>query len=71
MPISYHVDFAVLRDNKITAFLEIKCRDIKYDTYPDIILSFNKYMYGCELCNKIKVPFIFAIGLMSSFQKVN
>lgn len=62
LPIAYRVDYAVLKDGEITAFLEVKHREIKKDTYPDIILALGKYLAGKELYERTGRRFIFAIG---------
>ena len=39
LPMSYQIDFVVLRDGVIKSVLEVKQRDINLTTYPTIILS--------------------------------
>lgn len=42
LPMSYQIDFVVLRDGVIKSVLEVKQRDINLTTYPTIILSMHK-----------------------------
>lgn len=63
LPMSYQIDFVVLRDGVIKSVLEVKQRDINLTTYPTIILSMHKYMFGKKLNEEMGVPFIFVIGL--------
>ena len=43
LPMSYQIDFVVLRDGVIKSVLEVKQRDINLTTYPTIILSIHPH----------------------------
>lgn len=46
LPISYNFDYALSKDGKIKAFLEIKHRKTRSNEYPTYMLSMNKYIAG-------------------------
>jgi hypothetical protein len=58
LPISYHVDWMLLRNNEIVAFAELKTRKVSSTQYPTLILSLNKWMKGLDLANTTGKPFI-------------
>ena len=43
LPIKYIVDYALLRNLKIRAFVEVKWRTTPYNQYPDYNVSLHKY----------------------------
>ena len=65
LPISYHVDYAVCRQNSkdILGWLEVKKRDADFNTYPDIVLSVLKYNAGRSMAMTTGLKFVFAIEL--------
>ena len=58
LPIAYHADYAVLRDNRVVGLIEIRTRIKKYDT---IWLSVQKRIGLLQLANSLDVPMIFAV----------
>ena len=56
LPISYHLDYALLRDDKIVALIEIKNRNIPSDQYETAIIPVTKRVSGNKLGNELGVP---------------
>jgi hypothetical protein len=48
-PVSYRVDFSLIRKNEIVAFAEVKRRYHALKTYPTFMLSLGKYLAACEM----------------------
>jgi len=44
LPISYRLDFALLRDEQVVAFAEVKRRNVLHNTYPTAFISLSKIM---------------------------
>lgn len=61
LPLTYRLDFSLSRDDKVSAWLEIKCRNKKY---PEMHLSLHKWMAGLELNRVTGLPFflVYAFG---------
>ena len=57
---TYHVDYALCNGDTIMAWLEVKCRDVPFGAYPDIILSLHKWHHGLMLEEWSKAPFYVA-----------
>jgi len=49
IPISYHLDYAFMRDDKLCAWAEVKCRTNHVNAYPTYMLSMNKIMHGIQM----------------------
>lgn len=58
LPISYHVDWMLMRGKKSIAFAELKTRKVPSTQYPTLLLSLNKWIRGVELSKATGVPFI-------------
>ena len=61
LPLSYRLDFALVRRNKLVALAEIRVRHVKAETYPTIIFSVNKRAKANELSDQTKVPSFFVV----------
>jgi hypothetical protein len=61
MPISYHIDWAIVRDNEIKAFAEYKRRHNLKDRYETLMLSLNKWRNGRSLGADLGVPFFIIV----------
>lgn len=61
LPLSYRLDFALVRRNKLVALAEIRVRNVKAETYPTIIFSVNKRAKANELSDQTKVPSFFVV----------
>ena len=44
LPNSYRLDFALLRDEKVVAFAEVKRRNVLHNAYPTAFISLSKVM---------------------------
>lgn len=65
MPIRYHLDFAVERDDRIRAFLEVKTTKYSvaaHKSYGGFKLSFAKWCAAEQMCRVGNVPFILLVG---------
>lgn len=60
LPVQYRVDFAMLVNRKIKAWLEVKCRNSYYD---EMILSAAKFVTGQQLATSTNRPFVVAFGI--------
>ena len=61
LPLSYRLDFALVRSNKVAALAEIRVRNVAVSTYPTIIFSVNKRAKANQLSDQIKVPSFFVV----------
>lgn len=61
LPIKYHVDYMLQRNNKLEAWLEIKCRKTYSEQYSEYMLSLDKWLNGNRLAKDTGVPFILAV----------
>lgn len=59
LPRLYACDFAVMRDNVVQAWLEIKVRNASYSTY---LLSLHKWIKGVELSEATGKPFLLVVS---------
>jgi hypothetical protein len=57
LPISYSVDWMLMRDNPV-AFAELKCRKNESTKYPTLMLSLNKWVKGNQFADELGVPFL-------------
>lgn len=63
LPIKYIVDYGMLRNQQVAAWLEIKCRNKKYD---EMILSAGKWFAGKDLAKHTSLPFILVYAFPDS-----
>tara|TARA_R100000742_G_C4278876_1_gene102336 strand:- start:1936 stop:2361 length:426 start_codon:yes stop_codon:yes gene_type:complete len=61
LPISQKIDYAMMRRDKVTALLEIKCRKFVWGEWPDIMLSLSKIKYAQEIYNLFEIKTFFAV----------
>lgn len=61
LPMSYNVDWIMLRNGEIKAFAELKVRKNYKDKYPTLLLSFNKWRHGIDMGKTVGVPFIIIV----------
>ncbi len=57
LPMQYRVDFAITKDSRVKAWLEVKCRS---RLYSEMILSAGKFMAGQQLAQSTDKPFVVA-----------
>lgn len=58
MPVRYKLDYALMRDGKVCAWTEVKCRGQRYGTY---MISLDKISAGLRLSDLSKCPFIIIV----------
>ena len=56
MPRKYGLDYAALRDGRVVAFLEVKCRTCRSDKYEEYMLSLHKVMAATKLSSTTNLP---------------
>tara|TARA_R110002153_G_scaffold272575_1_gene441458 strand:- start:1072 stop:1497 length:426 start_codon:yes stop_codon:yes gene_type:complete len=61
LPLSYRLDFALVRSNKVAALAEIRVRNVAVSTYPTIIFSVLKRATANMLSAQIAVPSFFIV----------
>lgn len=61
LPISYNVDYCLLNDGKLRAWLEVKCRYCTSVEYPTYFISAKKIFNGLQMSEASGVPFILAV----------
>jgi len=61
LPLSYRLDFALVRQQKIVALAEIRVRNVRAETYPTIIFSVLKRASANMLSEQIGVPSFFVV----------
>lgn len=60
LPKFYHVDYAMMEKdtNKITSWVEVKCRENIKDKYPTLILSVHKVLSGIQIAKATNMGFV-------------
>jgi len=48
LPIQYKLDFAIVRDGRVTSFIEVKCRKNIISAYPTYIISLSKMVAATQ-----------------------
>lgn len=61
LPIRYNVDYAMLNQSSITAWAEIKCRNVDVNQYPTLMISAEKIWSGLRMSAISNIPFILII----------
>jgi len=61
LPISYRLDFAMIRSRKIVGLCEVRCRNVLLNTYSTIHVSVMKRSAAQLLTAQVKVPSLFLI----------
>jgi len=61
MPIRYHVDWALTKDDRVTAFAELKARNNPIGKYGTFMISLAKWVTGNELSRSANVPFLIVV----------
>lgn len=58
LPMQYRIEYALMRDDRIAALVEVKCRDVASSQYPSLMLSLAKWQAGIALAGLLRVPFL-------------
>lgn len=61
MPLSYKLDFSVIRKNKIVAFAELKCRRVSKDKYPTYLIGLSKIISAQNIHKASKKPVMLCV----------
>jgi hypothetical protein len=71
LPISYKLDYALMRDQKVNALCEIKCRNVPSDFYETIMISSLKVIAARRLSEAMNVPCLFVIRYQDDIRFIN
>jgi hypothetical protein len=66
----YKCDWAFLRNTKVTALVEIKCRTNASDKYPTVILSADKWAYLVHIDAALNIPAYFIVRFTDSIRHI-
>lgn len=69
LPIRYHLDYAMIRREKVWAFAEIKTTKYDLDThdrYGGFKISLAKWLAAEQMCRVAKLPFFLVVGFPHS-----
>jgi hypothetical protein len=61
LPIRYNIDYAMMSQTKITAWAEVKCRNVDVNQYPSLMISAEKIWAGLRMAAISNIPFILII----------
>ena len=61
LPISYYVDWMLIKNNKSVAFAELKTRKNLRQQYPTLLLSLAKWIHGNDLSKATSLPFLIIV----------
>ena len=64
MPVSYRLDFAMLRNGEIYGFAEVKTRNNRHDKYPTLMISLGKVMAARQLSKVTGTPSILLVKFL-------
>ncbi len=71
LPRSYRLDHVIYRNSQIVAAVEIKCRKIKMNQYPTIMISLSKRMEAAWWHSVNKVPTFFVVQFTDALAYVD
>ena len=61
LPLDYRLDFALIKNKKIKAWVELKNRNLQSDDFNDSMINLNKWMKAKELRDSTNIPTILAV----------
>ena len=61
LPIDYRLDYAVIREGEIVAWIELKNRKLYSDQYQDSMINLNKWMKAKEFRGISDIPTLLAV----------
>lgn len=61
LPMSYHIDWLMVKDKQARGFAELKCRNNDRRKYPTFMISLAKWMRGKELAHELSTSFIIIV----------
>ena len=62
LPISYRMDYAVIKGGQISGFVEVKSRNMTWGQYPNVILSMSKVEKACSYFDLLKLPSLLLVA---------
>ena len=62
LPISYRMDYAVVRDEEIAGFVEIKARHMRWGQYPTVMISMSKVLTAANYADALGLPTLFVVA---------
>ena len=62
LPISYRMDYAVVRDGEIAGFVEIKARHMRWGQYPTVMISMSKVLTAANYADALGLPTLFVVA---------
>ncbi len=71
LPKAYQLDYAIIRQKEVVAWLEIKCRNVLHGEYPTFMLSLNKWLAGERLARDTGKGFLLVVRYRDSLRYVN
>ena len=64
-------DYAFLRDDKVVALVEVKCRKVASLQYPTIMLSVHKWIDMLNMAERMNVPAMFVVRFTDTILALN
>lgn len=71
LPISYQLDYALLRDGKICAICEIKVRNVVLNHYDTLIISAAKRLAGLQYSKMMGIPALLVVKYEDGIRFIN
>ena len=71
LPMSYQLDYALLREGKICALCEIKVRNVVSDYYGTLIISASKRLAGLQYSKMLGVPALLVVKYEDGLRFIN
>jgi hypothetical protein len=56
LPVKYGLDYAVIIDDKVKGFIEIKVRNLRFNDFPTYMISLHKVIAARELARETGLP---------------
>ena len=69
LPIDYRLDYAVIREGEIVAWIELKNRKLYSDQYQDSMINLNKWMKAKEFRGISDIPTLLAVRYKDLIKK--
>ena len=62
LPISYRMDYAVVKGGEIAAFVEVKSRHMTWGQYPTVMISMSKVLTAANYYNTLGLHTMFVVS---------
>jgi hypothetical protein len=60
---AHFCDVVFIRKGEIVCYCEVRCRNMKWGQYPDILMSVHKWNSGVSLVASTRKPWLFAVSV--------